>query len=170
MSDGPPRDNSRDEELLPPAKVLRAVKRVPKYVPPGQDYPTSEAFIPSDPEKDDARREGLPVRVSVWDEGRTTPAQVVEFRRQGAPARAGQPQIEFTVYSLATQAVHDVRAELTEPRLRVVRDVRAYNVGSGADGHCGIEGLDATIGVANAGPHARAVREALARRCSKVTT
>jgi hypothetical protein len=154
MSDGSAPGAAHPEEVLPPARVMRVVKRVPKYVPAGQNYPTSEAFVPTDVEKEDARREGLAVRVSVWDDSITTSAQAVEFRRRAAPA-GNEPA--FAVYRIAITDIHAVRDALVEPRLRIVRDVRDCNVGPGSEGHCGVEGLDAQRGAPNAKARARAV-------------
>ena len=145
------------------ARVVRVVKRVPKFIPAGQGFPTSEAFAPSGPERKDAEDENHPVRVSVWDQSRTSNAQAVEFRRKDAFVKPGEPAPTYAIYMIQHDLIAHVRAIMPEPRLGLVRDIRDYNVGPGADGHCGIEGLDTPKGVNK--NFARAVREELARWC-----
>jgi hypothetical protein len=140
------------------ATVLRALSAV-RFVPPGQSFPMSDAFQPSSPEKKDALDQGLPVRVSVFDAARTTPEQAISFRPLG-PA--------YVVFGLRVDDVSHVAIMLARPSLRVVRDPAPYISGPGADGHCGIEGLDSGGGKKQAKLAARAAQDELARKCSKV--
>jgi hypothetical protein len=52
----------------------------PKDFTPERWRPTSKEFEPTNPEKDEAAQAGRSVRISVWDEHLTTPAQARAFR------------------------------------------------------------------------------------------
>jgi hypothetical protein len=45
-------------------------------------------------------------------------------------------------YEIGVGQVNAIREKLSHSRLRVVRDYNPSITGDGADGHCGIEGLD----------------------------
>ena len=127
-----------DLELAAGAITLRLVPNEPRFVPEGARFPNSVAIEPSSKDKEDAKRRGTPVRVSVWDRGRTTVAQAVGCRRTDKPQRA---------YTLPVDGVHAVRAQFANSRLRVVEDpLEELRDQAGGDGHCGVEGLDRVAG------------------------
>jgi hypothetical protein len=116
------------------ATTLRLVRDEPRFIPPGAKFPNSIAIEPTNEDKEDARRRGLPIRVSVWDRARTSVSQAVTFRRSVEPLRA---------YSLPVAGVVAVKNRFNLARLRVVEDpLEDLGEEPGADGHCGVEGLD----------------------------
>lgn len=120
--------------LSPGATTLRLVPDEPRFVPDGARFPNSVAIEPNTDDKEDAKRRGTPVRVSVWDRARTTVAQAVDFRRTKRRLRA---------YELPVAGVVAVRAQFKDERLQVVEDPQEeLRDKPGGDGHCGVEGLD----------------------------
>lgn len=119
------------EELAAGKRILRLVKDIPRFIPPGYSLPTGDAFEPSTDDKEEARKRAQPVRVSVWDLELTTVEQAKAFRASE----------QLLAFDLMVQDVIDVRQLFNCHRLRVVAD--PFDVSQpGAYGHCGIEGLD----------------------------
>jgi hypothetical protein len=144
------------DELDESREVLRLVPDALPFVPPGQPGVNGEAFVPSTADKKEAEQRQQPVRVSVWDTQRTTLAQ----------ARQIHGRSDTIVVVLGVVDIVQIRAELSAPRLRVVWDPRAPEDGPGADGHCGIEGLDRPREVPR--PVHKAIWDELARRARQV--
>ena len=124
---------SEGDALPADRNVLRLVRNIPIFLPEGMRFPTGDAFRPTDEDKKEARERGRAVRVSVWDLSLTTIPQARAFRL----TRDGQRS-----FCLQVASVIKVRNEWNETRLCVVADPRPDHEGPGADGHCGIEGLD----------------------------
>lgn len=108
--------------------LLRLLKPIPLFV--GDDNRLGwRAFRPT---KTDLTVS--PVRVSVWDTKRTTLAQALAFRGSAVPAP--QP------WHVQETAIAEIAQAEAWPGLRVVDDPQKELEGAGADGHCGIEGLE----------------------------
>ncbi|MSP59103.1 MAG: hypothetical protein EXR72_01975 [Myxococcales bacterium] len=144
-------------ELTPSAITLRLVLNEPRFVPDGARFPNSLAIEPTSDDKKDAERRGGPVRVSVWDQARTTTGQAVEFRRAQRPLRA---------YLLPVKGVLAVRVRFNATPLRVVEDpLEELRDQPGGDGHCGLEGLDRG---GRPRPEWRDLLDELVRHCTEV--
>lgn len=117
------------------ARVLRLPKPPPDFTPDNW-RPSWQVLDPSTTDKEHAIAHGKPVRVSVWDHGRTTVEQARAFRN--GPA---------IVLGLQVQDVIDV-AESTNRPMRVVYDPLDPPASTlpGANGHAGIEGLERADG------------------------
>jgi hypothetical protein len=119
------------EPLPDEAQTLRLPKPPPEFVPDNW-RPSGKEFEPNTGDKKHAEDRGKPVRVSVWDESRTTRAQARSFR----PA----PTL---ILGLSVQDVSSV-ADVFKRELRIVYEPldAPEDAQAGADGHAGIEGLD----------------------------
>jgi hypothetical protein len=125
-------------ELHPTAVTLRLVPDEPRFIPEGARFPNSLAIEPTSEDKEDARERKTPVRVSVWDLGRTTVAQACACRHTDKSQRG---------YSLPVVGVVKIRESFKNERLRVIEDpLEHLRDKAGGDGHCGIEGLDRAAG------------------------
>lgn len=144
-------------ELPGDATCLRVIRQdLRNFFDAGTGLPNHKAFEPSSEDK-----KHIPVRVSVFDEERTTPAQAVAIRRYFAL----KPQ-RYVVYGLDVEDA--IAAGMAyDIKVRVVRDlehlVEAVATMPGADGHCGIEGLETEA--AKDPDTARALRDELAFQC-----
>lgn len=117
-----------------PVDVFRLVKTSDtRFYSPAAREPLAMAFEPSSVDKSRAQQTGDPVRLSVWDVERTTVEQGRLLFSTGAKSDP---------FVLSVAAVEAVQYEDEPPRLLVVRDLIDSIVGPGADGHCGIEGLE----------------------------
>lgn len=122
-------------ELGVGAVVLRFVLDESRFIPAGIPYPNGVAIEPSQEDKAHAKNTDTAVRVSVWDVTRTTVAQAVALRETSKSYRK---------FHLEVFDVKQASETFQNPRLRVVEDPLPPELSShgGADGHCGIEGLD----------------------------
>jgi hypothetical protein len=97
---------------------------------------------PSSEDKDEAARRSLPVRVSVWDRSRTSVGQAKVLTRSDTEPLLGQ-----LAFSLKVSDVDEIKRRLNRDTLCVVEDhLDPPRAEEGADGHCGIEGLDRRSG------------------------
>jgi hypothetical protein len=121
-------------ELLPNQSVFRLVRLIPpRFVPEGKPGINGEDFAPSSDDKNDAKETNQPVRISVWETELTTVAEARSFRNVG----------ETLAYRLHVSSVIELRAQFQDVAgLRVVADPLLNCTKAGADGHCGIEGLE----------------------------
>ncbi|MCU1282453.1 MAG: hypothetical protein JWM53_5999 [bacterium] len=127
-----------DVELDQAAVTLRLVPDEPRFIPEGQPFPNSKAIEPTSEDKEDAKERSTPIRVSVWDQARTSIAQACACRRTDKSQRA---------YLLPVSGVAKIRDTFKNDRLRVVEDpLEELRSKPGGDGHCGIEGLDRANG------------------------
>jgi len=110
--------------------VLRLPAPPKDFVPDGW-RPTHQEVAPSEADKRAAAARGMPVRVSVWDETRTTVAEARSFR--GRTVLVLSAGVEAVLSRGATAVVYD--------RLDPPESERP-----GAEGHAGIEGLDRPSG------------------------
>lgn len=80
------------EELEPSAVVLRVVPDRAHFLPLGKGTPAVLAVQPSGTEKADAKATGKPVRISVFDQARTSAAQAIALREafKEGPRRASR--------------------------------------------------------------------------------
>ncbi|MCZ7681549.1 MAG: hypothetical protein M5U28_23230 [Sandaracinaceae bacterium] len=109
-----------------------AVLRLPRPPPdfaPAYYRPTARDVRPSDGDKHDAKERGVPVRVSVWDEERTSARQAADFR-------SVRPLLVLRALGSEVASVGET--------IRIVYDPLGGADASrpGAEGHAGIEGLD----------------------------
>lgn len=126
------------DELPASATVVRLVSLKGVFLPNGAGgLPIGEAFVPTRSDKNEASERGGPVLVSVWDEARTTLAQAQGFRERDATVAGRQPPETIPFWF----RVCDIRS-VAPDRLRVLRDPRPSADGAGAEGHCGIAGLE----------------------------
>jgi hypothetical protein len=150
-------DNNAVAELDVGSTVFRLVRDEERYIPIGSSFPNGEAFAPSSADKSEAQQRGCPIRVSVWDRARSTVAQ----------ARAiYQGKVLTVAYALYVRDIAALRVALDRPRLRVVRDELPTDE-PGADGHCGIEGLDRLSGESRQAT--KTLLDELARRAFAIT-
>lgn len=146
------------EVLASTAVVVRAVSRKAQFIPEGARLPTHCAFEPSDVDKEEAQSGNHPVRLSVYDTALTTPEQAVGFR-----------SVEAVPFLLPVGIAAEIAKRYNEHRFRVVRDPDDPSAhGPGADGHCGIEGLERDKPRVTRPTH-RAFLSDLAAACSPAT-
>lgn len=118
-------------ELGPDEVVFRLFRE--HFIPDGQKYPNGEAFIPSSIDQDDAKKRGIPVRVTVWDQALTTPSQAKFIWGYNQPV---------IVFKIRVRDVIQLRARIQRLSMAVVRDPLIATDKAGSEGHCGFEGLD----------------------------
>ena len=152
-------ENSNDEELSGTASCLRVLRQdFRTFFDAGTGLPNHKSFEPSSADK-----KRKPIRVSVFDEERTTCAEAVAIRRKVAVRSS-----RYVVYGFAV-ADAVAAGQAYDVNVRVVRDLKHLDTEvaelPGADGHCGIEGLEDEA--ASDADTARALRDDLASRCSE---
>lgn len=103
--------------------------------PPDSEKLQVSHFELSENDKRHAEETGSPPLLSVFDGARTKVAQAVAIRGVQAEAAA---------FGLRVEDIREIQVVGLERRLRVRRDPLAPPLSDmpGADGHCGIEGLD----------------------------
>lgn len=103
--------------------------------PPDSEKLHVSHFELSENDKRRAEETGFPPLLSVFDGARTTVAQAIEIRGV---------QAESAAFGLRVEDVREVQVAGLDRRLRVLRDPLDLPLAEmpGADGHCGIEGLD----------------------------
>ena len=116
-----------DGDPVPRDREVLRTPIPPKDFTPDGWKPTWQEFAPSDTDKQDAVTRGGPVRVSVWDAVRTTVAAAKAFRSRTTIVLSAQ--VSTVVAAGARDVVYD---PLSMPDMAK----------EGADGHCGIEGLE----------------------------
>lgn len=117
---------------------LRLLKPGTAKLPAGHTEPDWEAFLPSTDDKEDAKKNSHPIRVSVWSREKTTIPQAREIMGLDATARA---------FAITDDTVARIAAATKRPELRIVPDPRPELKGRpGGDGHCGIEGCERPAG------------------------
>jgi hypothetical protein len=127
------------------------------FIPGGQSTQNWMLFNPSSNDKEDAKKRGTNVRVTVWDPARATVEQAKRIYGQ---------QHEVIAYGLALIDVTIMRQLCKTERLQIIRDPLPEEAGPGHDGHCGFEGLDRPSG---AGKKAhKTLLDELAQRCFAV--
>lgn len=126
------------QELDVSVEVLRVVRKTKIFIPEGAQFPTLEAFRPSQEDEAEAQKRQRPVRVSVWNSQLTSVSEAKLFRNT---------QDQLGVYGATVDAINAVARQLQEQRIRVVADPLTSSQ-PGAAGHCGIEGLDRPLGSA----------------------
>ena len=111
-------------------EVLRTPVPPKDFTPDGWK-PTWQEFAPSEADKQDAVNRNGPVRVSVWDAQLTTIAAAKAFRSRITIVLSAQ--VSAVVTAGARDAVYEPL-----PMPNAAKE--------GADGHCGIEGLERPSG------------------------
>lgn len=121
-----------DGQHLPEHSLVLRLPRPPKSYTPGEQWiPDWELFVPSSGDKDHASAHGKPVRVSVWDNSKTTIAQARAFR--AGPTLVVQLKVsDATEVGASTGHLITVVYDPLDPP----DDSRP-----GSEGHAGIEGL-----------------------------
>lgn len=111
--------------------LLRFVRPVPQFW--GDDgRPSWRALQPNSGDEDDAAENAHPVRVSVWDLARCTARQAREISKVADAA----------LFTITYRDVADAQEHWKMPSVRVVDDPLVDASAPGANGHCGIEGLE----------------------------
>jgi len=131
------------------------------FVPAGQSPQNGTLFTPSTNDKEDAKKRGTNVRVTVWDRALTTVEQAKTIY-----SRYSQHQ-EVVAYGLALVDVMTIKKLCKNERLRIVHDPLPVNEGPGHDGHCGFEGLNRQPNE-NKKAH-KTLLDELAQRCFAIT-
>lgn len=116
-----------DGDPVPRDRAVLRTPTPPKDFTPDGWSPTSKELAPSDADKQDAIARGRAVRVSVWDAVRTTVAAARAFRSRTTIVLSAQ--VSTVVAAGARDVVYDPLSMPDTER-------------EGADGHCGIEGLE----------------------------
>jgi hypothetical protein len=119
------------EELFDGA-VCRLAK-IKDTFPPESTKPEPYHFRPSSDDTKEAKASGRPVLVSVWDLDRTSPTQAQALMGDDHPRLA---------FRLKVVDIRGIRAPGRPERLAVFRAIDPNDHRPGADGHCGISGLD----------------------------
>ncbi len=142
--------------MPPEVALLRQEEVGNALVPAGELFPNEVLFRPNSGDEREAVERGTPIRVSAWDSAITSPDQALTFR-EGKKA--------WQTWEFPSTAVWDLRS--LKPALAVVRDPLKEQR-PGAEGHCGIEGLDLKSGGTR--PLLREIRSHLARACRRVSS
>jgi hypothetical protein len=116
-----------DGVSVPPEREILRTPIPPKDFTPDGWKPTWQELAPSEADKQDALTRNGPVRVSVWDAQLTTIAAAKAFRSRSTIALSAQ------VSGVVAAGARDVVYEPLPP---------SDAAKAGADGHCGIEGLE----------------------------
>lgn len=104
-------------------------------------------LIPNSTDKSKAATCGLPVRVTVWDSARTSEGEASALR-PGTQA--------FSFFYLNVSAIGDLQAAYGWLDLDAVEDPNEADAGKpGANGHCGLEGLERKPGEPRRDYHTR---------------
>lgn len=155
-------NRARFDPLDAVADVLRVGIVGKEYLPDDAVLPTDAFFAPTSEDKKEAAERGQRVMLSCYDRGLTTLAEARAIRlrdlAEDTPTRA---------FALRVAEIRQVGQAEGIP-LDVVDDGHDPEVeGPGAEGHCGIVGLDREEkkGTKN---HYRSVRLTLARGCREV--
>ena len=119
------------EPLAANVNLLRLPKPPPDFVP-NEWQPDWSILNPSTGDKEHARLHKKPVRVSVWDDARTTIEQARGFRAGPTIVLRFSVQVILDVASATGCSMHVVYDPLEPP----------HDEQPGADGHAGIEGLE----------------------------
>jgi hypothetical protein len=145
-------------ELPDHTLVFRLVTEDERYIPLGAPYPNGTVFEPSSEDKQEAQARDQPVRISVWDAALTRVPQALAFRGNPRPCRA---------WGVLAAVIMELRAKRERPALRAVRDPLLDDARPGAEGHCGIEGLDRQPGESKL--RLKELRDDLATRCRELS-
>lgn len=113
--------------------VVRLVLLTDAFIPPGARLPTRKAFDASTDDKDEARRLGRPVAVTVWNRRYTTVPQARALMRS---------EKERAAFGLRVGDVSALGTIGGQRCMRVIASPLTPPEGPGSDGHCGIEGCD----------------------------
>lgn len=111
---------------VPPDHTILRLPKPPKDFVPDGYRPSSQEFLPSSADKEDAELNHHPVRISVWDEAFTTVEQARTLRN--GPSIVLRGTVGDVLAAGASAVVY-------EPLPSPDRDR------PGADGHAGIEGI-----------------------------
>jgi hypothetical protein len=115
--------------------LLRMVKNIPSFLPPGASLPASGAFVPSTRDKSSAQESGwLTAGVSVWDESQTSVAQAVAFM----PV----PSDAYVPFRADLACIHAIGVPQPGQTFAVCHTPRPVADGAGAWGHCDLFGCD----------------------------
>jgi hypothetical protein len=120
-----------EPEELTSGSVLRLAK-VTRDFPPNATVPQVFHFRPSSAEVRDAKVSSLPVRISVYDLQRTSPAQ--------ARAMLSSQEL-YLAFSIQVAAIRAIVVPGQRDRLAVFREIDPSDARPGADGHCGLLGV-----------------------------
>jgi len=127
--------SSDDLKKIPPEAMVFRMWGEVDFVPPGVEKPRPAAFELSSDDKKDRKNGITGALLSVWDLGRTSVPQAASIR----------PDKKIPEKAFVLQ-VRDIQEKVffhdgSNP-LRVLRDPLPETTGPGANGHCGISGLD----------------------------
>ena len=123
------------EPLADDATVFRLVEYGTKFLPEGAQLPTSDLFVLTSRDKQQAEERGREPGVSVWDRSLTSVPQATALRYT-----PHAPPDDVRAFGLAVQAVRSFGRQY-ELAIDVVADPLEEDLGPGAEGHSAIEGL-----------------------------
>jgi hypothetical protein len=149
---------ARFDPLPPRAQVFRVAFEGKAYLPAGAEFPTDAFFAPSDDDRAEATERCRRTSLSCWDSEWTTTQQAIGIRRREGSSFPG----EACGFSLGVDEVEAAGRRYGIPL--VVEDDRLDPTehGPGAEGHCGIVGLDRREQVRSRNEY-KSLREELAR-------
>lgn len=148
--------------------VLRVVRQIDQFVPPGHSLPTWQAFQPSKRDEEAAKQTGEPVRVSVWDTRYTLYEDAVQARRIAAhKAGRGDPG-PFRGYVFTVGRVRAIGEKHRVSSVQVVYDHHNDRELKGAEGHAGVEGLCRNNGLTK--QERKALLTDIAKKCCRDCT
>lgn len=124
------------------------------FVPAGQSTLNGAIFIPSPQDREEAKKKGTNVQLTVWDLNATTYQQAKAMWGNCAPS---------IVYGIGVIDVLKVREHCKDTKLRIIRVPLPRELGPGHDGHCGFEGLDRPPGQKRIA--FKTLRDVLAQHC-----
>lgn len=111
---------------VPNDHTILRLPKPPKDFVPDRYRPSSQEFLPSTADKEDAEKNNHPVRISVWDETLTSVEQAIALRN--GPAIVLRGMVADVLKAGASAVVYEPLQPPESER-------------PGADGHAGIEGI-----------------------------
>lgn len=111
---------------VPSDHAILRLPKPPKDFVPDRYRPSSQEFLPSTADKEDAAKNGHPVRISVWDETLTSVEQARALRN--GPSIVLRGMVAEVLSAGASAVVYEALQPPDSER-------------PGADGHAGIEGI-----------------------------
>ncbi len=135
--------------------VFRLVKHTAELFPPDAEKPLPSAFALSADDKREGVDRGRQALLSVWDLTLTTVEEGKQLRNVDA---------EMTAFGLLVDDIEAIQVD--DFSMDVLHDPLPPELGPGANGHCGIQGLDKPKGTPKA--FFKQLRFLLVESCFKI--